>query len=80
MQTAVPPSTENGTPPRNLAALAFRDKESGVPMVRNMHQNPIGFIQRMDNEIIRAVYRQSDTESDAKKIGFRVCVILMVGR
>ena len=65
---------------RGLAALAFQDKANGVPLLRNMHSNPIGFLQRIDNEIIRAVYRQAQTESEAKDLGFRVCVILMVAR
>lgn len=64
---------------RSLAVLAFRDKANGVPMNRNMHQRPTGFLQHLDNEIIRTVYRQSATEEDARRLGFRVCVALMIG-
>lgn len=63
---------------KTLAVLAWQDKVNGVPIGDNMHRRPVRFIDYLDNEIIRTVYRQSATQDDAEKTGFRVCVALMV--
>lgn len=53
---------------RDLASLAYRDKEIGVPIFENMHRSPNGFINYLDNEIIKVAY-QSSSESEAKQQG-----------
>lgn len=63
----------------DLATLAYRDREAGIPMPENMHRSPNGFINYLDNEIIKIAY-QSSSEDEAKKAGFKVCVAMMVGR
>ncbi len=63
---------------QSLAQIAWKDKQNVVPMYKIMHSNPIALLHYVDNEIIRVVYKQSLTEDNAKRIGFRVCVSLMV--
>lgn len=63
---------------KTLAVLAWRDKTNGVPM--SIHRPAAGFLQHMDNEIIQTIYSQPLSEDNAKTVGFRICVAMMVSR